>query len=774
MKSCKRVFAGLLVAVMVLSTLLGQPLSTKAAFAEVKVGADDNSTAYLGARSGNYEVKVGKSTVIEFTNYVNVANKGWDNYGLVLSDGATTSEEIYTVVRADNWANEGTKFGPGNPARSWFNWDKFMDHHNGAKMTAVISRSVEGIVYCTIYGIATDNTKIYEFLYFNLANDKDLYASLTVGLSHLTVTDVYEVEGLYVGTPKNDSAWFASTSPCYTLNDGANLSFKFINHTNGAENFNTFNAIFSNVYTGGTGYKEYGIVRADHFVSGDFSTLGANLTSNYDWGTFKTMMEGAEVTITASRSGTRVNYRADIKGSNGVDHFENFFFDLPNAADPCVLWFTGDGSHMIFKEKLTSMSVNSKTVSLLVGKTSTIQATAVPNATLIGATYTYSSDKTSIATVDTDGKITAVAAGTATITVTCTANGVSKTDTVTVNVANEIIEATGVAATVGKTALLTGEKVIVKVAKTPSNATNVTACELVLSDGSVLNSTPTTNTDNDGKLWFEVTATAPGTCTATPKLTVVDEEGNEKAEKIAGIALSFTVTDPICESDLEVDEKAPNITINTDIKPEDIFDLTDDEKALIYAGATVGLKADISNITDTVPTEVKAKVQNAIKEAFGEEASKKELIILNIDVFKKIGENTTPLSELKQAVEFSVQIPDEWILEDNENREYYIVRLHDGEAEIITGTFNPETKEFTFETDKFSTYALAYVDNVEEEESESESESESSSDNEDESTDDNEEGPRTGDTSNAMIFMLALAAAMGAVVVLKVKKTIEE
>lgn len=43
-------------------------------------------------------------------------------------------------------------------------------------------------------------------------------------------------------------------------------------------------------------------------------------------------------------------------------------------------------------------------------------------------------------------------------------------------------------------------------------------------------------------------------------------------------------------------------------------------------------------------------------------------------------------------------------------RTYYIIRYHDGKAEIIEGTYDEKTQTFTFETDKFSDYAIAYKD----------------------------------------------------------------
>jgi hypothetical protein len=45
-------------------------------------------------------------------------------------------------------------------------------------------------------------------------------------------------------------------------------------------------------------------------------------------------------------------------------------------------------------------------------------------------------------------------------------------------------------------------------------------------------------------------------------------------------------------------------------------------------------------------------------------------------------------------------------------RNFELIRVHDGVATAIAGTYDEKTHVFTFETDKFSTYALAYKDSA--------------------------------------------------------------
>lgn len=77
------------------------------------------------------------------------------------------------------------------------------------------------------------------------------------------------------------------------------------------------------------------------------------------------------------------------------------------------------------------MSLNKATASIAVGDDETLEATVTPaNATV--KTVTWSSSDSTVASVDSTGKVTGEAAGSATITVT-TVDG-NKTDSCTVTV----------------------------------------------------------------------------------------------------------------------------------------------------------------------------------------------------------------------------------------------------------------------------------------------------------------------------------------------------
>lgn len=84
------------------------------------------------------------------------------------------------------------------------------------------------------------------------------------------------------------------------------------------------------------------------------------------------------------------------------------------------------------KVPVTSVSVSPTSKTLNKGETVTLTATVSPS-TATNKNVTWSSNNTSIATVDSTGKVTALAAGTATITVTTADGGKTATSTITVN-----------------------------------------------------------------------------------------------------------------------------------------------------------------------------------------------------------------------------------------------------------------------------------------------------------------------------------------------------
>ena len=150
---------------------------------------------------------------------------------------------------------------------------------------------------------------------------------------------------------------------------------------------------------------------------------------------------------------------------------------------------------------VTSVSLDKTTLDLTEGDTETLTATVGPdNAT--DKTVTWSSSDNSVATVDDNGKVTAVKAGTATIT----AKAGDKSATCAVTVKAKVIAVTSVTLDVTSCTLQVGESKTLTATVNPSDATDKTV-SWSSSDASVA------TVDQAGK----VTAVKTGSATITAK-----------------------------------------------------------------------------------------------------------------------------------------------------------------------------------------------------------------------------------------------------------------
>ena len=119
-------------------------------------------------------------------------------------------------------------------------------------------------------------------------------------------------------------------------------------------------------------------------------------------------------------------------------------------------------------------------------------------------------------------------------------------------------------------------------------------------------------------------------------------------------------------------------------------------------------------------------------------------LYFDINLFKKVGGNdATKVTETNGKVQASIVIPESL---RKSGRTFEIIRVHDGVATDIAGTYDENTHVFTFETDKFSTYALVYKDLA----------SSSDSSNNTQST-----TPKTGDPNDIRVWYLLLLASLG-------------
>ena len=259
--------------------------------------------------------------------------------------------------------------------------------------------------------------------------------------------------------------------------------------------------------------------------------------------TAHTLTVGGTVTLVATvtpegATNKKVTWKSDKKDIATVDG--NGKVTAVKEGEAKITVTTEDGNKTatctitVKKDKVavTGVKLDKTAHTLTVGGTVTLVATVTPE----GATnkkVTWKSDKTDIATVDGNGKVTAVKEGEAKITVT-TEDG-NKTATCTITVKKDKVAVTGVSLNKTDLSMTVGGSFQFVATITPKDATNKNV-KWQSNDSGVA------QVDGNGK----VTAKAVGTAT----ITVITEDGNKTAsckvtvqeDKVAVTGVKLNVT----------------------------------------------------------------------------------------------------------------------------------------------------------------------------------------------------------------------------------------
>ena len=161
---------------------------------------------------------------------------------------------------------------------------------------------------------------------------------------------------------------------------------------------------------------------------------------------------------------------------------------------------------------------------------------------------------------------------------------------------------------------------------------------------------------------------------------------------------------PVYSTQTNAGAGAPQTTFSQTTKELlDAIGLTAAEKKAIANGANANV---ILNVNVKTLTEKEAKL---IESVIGKN---KMAETYDINLLLQIaGLADRNITDPNSAIGITITIPDKFINTDTSvKRVYRMVRIHDGKATVIDGTFDANTKQFTFATDGFSTYALVYED----------------------------------------------------------------
>ena len=316
-----------------------QPVIASASFEVVDkmftcVGAADNSTPFWGAHSDNIKVNPGESFVMPFTNYTSGASN-WNNFCVVLCNADGSTE--YAVVRADNYGwgtgydacvHEGTQ-------GDWAAWLKDMD---GAKVDLIVTNNGNGtadIEAIMVGASGTVYTQVYKGI--NGVDPNNCYFNITVDNSHIEFTEV-------IGAEDNSTGFWGAHSDDLNVPVGRTVTQRFLNYTNGANNWNNFCVVLTREDD-----TEYAVVRADNYGWGD--SYGACTLSGgqADWGAWLKAMDGALVTVSVTNKGGSADVKIVMIGTDGQIYTQDYIGIAPIDGDNLDMHMTVDGCHLVFE-----------------------------------------------------------------------------------------------------------------------------------------------------------------------------------------------------------------------------------------------------------------------------------------------------------------------------------------------------------------------------------------------------------------------------------------
>lgn len=150
------------------------------------VGAEDNSAGFGAAFSDYFNIPVGSTKSIAFTNYSNLANY-WNNFVVVLRKANHIDE--YAFVRSDNWGL-GSGYDACVHSGTQGDLNTWLASMNGAKVTVYVTNCGNSTadVQAVMEGTAgTTSTQYY--LGITTVDPSDLNFALTVDGCHLVFNE---------------------------------------------------------------------------------------------------------------------------------------------------------------------------------------------------------------------------------------------------------------------------------------------------------------------------------------------------------------------------------------------------------------------------------------------------------------------------------------------------------------------------------------------------------------------------------------------------------
>lgn len=392
---------------------------------------------------------------------------------------------------------------------------------------------------------------------------------------------------------------------------------------------------------------------------------------------------------------------------------------------------------------IKAIAINAHNNSMKVGEEQSLTVTKTPENAVENVAWSIDNDK--VATIDENGKLIAIGEGTVTVTAKA-ADGITADCTITVSKSATTVQEAPAKADIKDSTYTT-----ITLAKIDTNKNGAAA--KYSSDGgktwqgsnvfeNLLPGTEYTfvvryDATKDGnyaespvsEALKASTKTGATAATVTPddRKALSDEKSElEKAlengaysdadkaklkQRISEIDAALSKLDSGSDSgaDFSDDTNPADNSCNADLaeSEDNLIDalLTDEEKNELENGKDVKVWLKVTDISATVSEPDKDLVDT-------KRGNATVGMYLDIDLLKQIGSDPSQnITETNDPVTITLKVPDTLVNTDaSVTRTYQMIRVHDGKVTVIPCNYDAAKQTISFETDQFSTYALAYVD----------------------------------------------------------------
>ena len=306
------------------------------------VGAEDNSDAayYANDHYARYTLEAGKTISIEFTVSTSTADgwNPWFAWAINFWDGELNAITVEARnygwedgTKNTRWTSGWAKYWEITYPSGWETGTNFRDIIQGATIVATVKRVGADVVI--IYDITTTDSKKYRQYVVKTYGDgtRTLTFDLIVNHTHITIdnekTKIYteNIQGTLLGVESNTGGFGEGTRlPEFTVAPNGTLRLHFKNYTSKIANYMNwcfemqYGDKYCDVVTGGGNW-------GDLNVAGTFADV--------NWPTDQELlakMDGADVVLTVTRSGSQVSINAVHTPVSGTS-FTRVFSFTPTA-----------------------------------------------------------------------------------------------------------------------------------------------------------------------------------------------------------------------------------------------------------------------------------------------------------------------------------------------------------------------------------------------------------------------------------------------------------